>query len=41
MVDDLIVYYFGEDWFRLVVNAGTAEKDIAWIASRTKPPAAA
>jgi aminomethyltransferase len=31
VIDDLIVYYFGEDWFRLVVNAGTAEKDIAWI----------
>ena len=31
VVDDLIVYYFREDWFRLVVNAGTAEKDIAWL----------
>jgi aminomethyltransferase len=31
VIDDLIVYYFTEDWFRLVVNAGTAEKDIAWI----------
>jgi aminomethyltransferase len=31
VIDDLIVYYFAEDWFRLVVNAGTAEKDIAWI----------
>jgi aminomethyltransferase len=31
VIDDLIVYFFGEDWFRLVVNAGTAEKDIAWI----------
>ncbi len=34
VIDDLIVYYFSEDWFRLVVNAGTAEKDLAWIAAR-------
>ena len=31
VVDDLIVYFFREDWFRIVVNAGTAEKDIAWL----------
>ena len=31
VVDDLIVYFFREDWFRMVVNAGTAEKDIAWL----------
>jgi aminomethyltransferase len=31
VVDDLIVYFFREDFFRLVVNAGTAEKDIAWL----------
>jgi aminomethyltransferase len=31
VIDDLIVYFFREDWFRLVVNAGTAETDIAWI----------
>jgi aminomethyltransferase len=31
VIDDLIVYFLSEDWFRLVVNAGTAEKDIAWI----------
>jgi aminomethyltransferase len=31
VIDDLIVYFFEESWFRLVVNAGTAEKDIAWI----------
>jgi aminomethyltransferase len=33
VIDDLIVYFFAENWFRLVVNAGTAEKDIAWIAA--------
>jgi glycine cleavage system T protein (aminomethyltransferase) len=31
VIDDLIVYFQREDWFRLVVNAGTQEKDIAWI----------
>src|SRR5260221_10371353 len=31
VVDDLIVYFFREDDFRLVVNAGTAEKDVAWL----------
>ncbi|OFZ69039.1 MAG: glycine cleavage system protein T, partial [Betaproteobacteria bacterium RBG_16_56_24] len=28
---DLIVYFMSEDWFRIVVNAGTADKDIAWM----------
>ena len=31
VVDDLITYFFREDFFRVVVNAGTAEKDIAWL----------
>ncbi|MFZ5508716.1 MAG: glycine cleavage system aminomethyltransferase GcvT [Pseudomonadota bacterium] len=31
VIDDLIAYFFREDWFRLVVNAGTADKDLAWI----------
>jgi aminomethyltransferase len=31
VLDDLIVYFLREDWFRLVVNAGTAETDIAWL----------
>ncbi|MDL2357816.1 MAG: glycine cleavage system aminomethyltransferase GcvT [Pseudomonadota bacterium] len=34
VIDDLIVYFFSENWFRLVVNAGTAEKDLAWIGAR-------
>ena len=34
VIDDLIVYFFAENWFRLVVNAGTAEKDIAWMAQQ-------
>jgi aminomethyltransferase len=31
VIDDLIVYFINENWFRLVVNAGTAEKDVAWM----------
>ena len=31
VIDDLIVYYLSEDFFRIVVNAGTAEKDIGWL----------
>src|SRR5437764_8775653 len=32
VVDDLIVYFLREDFFRLVVNAATADKDIGWLA---------
>ncbi len=31
VIDDLIVYFMNESWFRIVVNAGTADKDIAWM----------
>ncbi|HEY3554389.1 MAG TPA: glycine cleavage system aminomethyltransferase GcvT, partial [Casimicrobiaceae bacterium] len=31
VLDDLIVYFLREDLFRLVVNAATADKDIAWL----------
>jgi aminomethyltransferase len=31
VIDDLIVYYLSESWFRAVVNAGTRDKDLAWI----------
>ncbi len=31
VVDDLIVYFFSSDQWRVVVNAGTADKDIAWM----------
>ncbi|MBZ0104707.1 MAG: glycine cleavage system aminomethyltransferase GcvT [Sulfuricella denitrificans] len=31
VIDDLIIYFMREDWFRIVVNAGTAEKDLAWM----------
>ncbi len=31
VVDDLIVYYQNDTDYRMVINAGTTEKDIAWI----------
>jgi aminomethyltransferase len=31
VVDDLIVYFIHDSWFRVVVNAGTRDKDIAWL----------
>jgi aminomethyltransferase len=31
VIDDLIVYYLSETWYRMVVNAGTRDKDLAWI----------
>ena len=33
ILDDLIVYFTGENRFRAVVNAGTADKDLAWLES--------
>jgi aminomethyltransferase len=36
VIDDLIVYFVSEDWFRLVVNAATREKDVAWITEQAK-----
>jgi aminomethyltransferase len=33
VLDDLIVYFVRDDAFRLVVNAGTADKDVEWLAS--------
>jgi aminomethyltransferase len=37
VIDDLIVYFVAEDFFRLVVNAGTTDKDLAWL--RQQAPA--
>ena len=31
VVDDLIVYFLHEAFFRIVVNAGTTDKDVAWF----------
>ena len=36
IIDDLIVYYLRESWFRLVVNAGTRDKDLAWITEQAR-----
>lgn len=34
VIDDLIVYYLSETWFRIVVNASTRDKDLHWIEKR-------
>ena len=31
IIDDLIVYYLEDSWYRMVVNAGTRDKDLAWL----------
>ena len=31
VVDDLIVYYLSDTHYRVVINAGTADKDLAWM----------
>ena len=31
VIDDLIVYYIDDTFFRMVVNAATRDKDLAWI----------
>lgn len=35
IIDDLIVYKM-QGWFRLVVNCGTREKDLAWMSKQAK-----
>ncbi len=37
VIDDLIIYYFDETHYRLVVNAATREKDLAWIREQAEP----
>ncbi len=37
VLDDLIVYFLADDWFRLVVNAGPGEQDIAWLHRHAAP----
>jgi aminomethyltransferase len=36
VIDDLIVYYVADDYYRLVVNSATREKDVAWITQQAK-----
>jgi aminomethyltransferase len=35
VIDDLICYFCGPGRYRLVVNAGTAEKDLAWMQAQS------
>lgn len=37
VIDDLIVYFLSEDYFRLVVNSATRDKDLAWIVRHAEP----
>src|SRR5512138_2529746 len=37
VIDDLIVYFLTESWFRIVVNAGTRDKDLAWMREQAEP----
>src|SRR5579863_581511 len=37
IIDDLIVYFMRDDWFRMVVNAATHDKDLAWITQQAQP----
>jgi aminomethyltransferase len=36
VLDDLIVYFMSDTWYRLVVNAGTRQKDLAWISKHAE-----
>ncbi|MGH8214547.1 MAG: glycine cleavage system aminomethyltransferase GcvT [Rhodanobacteraceae bacterium] len=37
VIDDLITYYLEEAFFRMVVNAATRDKDLAWIERQAAP----
>jgi len=42
VIDDLIIYYLPEEvgndsFFRIVVNAGTRDKDLAWMREKARP----
>jgi len=36
VIDDLIVYYLADDSYRVVVNAATRDKDLAWIGKQAE-----
>ena len=36
VIDDLITYFLNESFFRVVVNAATHDKDMAWITSQAR-----
>lgn len=35
VIDDLIVYYFTDESYRLIVNSATRENDLAWLATQS------
>ncbi len=37
VIDDLIIYFVADTQYRLIVNAATREKDLAWITERAVP----
>ena len=37
VIDDLIVYYLTDTFYRMVVNAATRDKDLAWIEKQAAP----
>jgi aminomethyltransferase len=37
VLDDLIVYFINDYWYRMVVNAGTRAKDLDWIREHARP----
>lgn len=37
VIDDLIVYYMHDTFYRVVVNAGTRDKDMVWIEKQAQP----
>ena len=41
VIDDLIIYFSGATEYRLIVNAATREKDLAWIRQQAEPFAVA
>ena len=36
VIDDLIVYYLADDFYRMVVNAATRENDLKWITAQAQ-----
>ncbi|MFI4954686.1 MAG: glycine cleavage system aminomethyltransferase GcvT [Gammaproteobacteria bacterium] len=37
VIDDLIVYYLTPDYYLMIVNAATRDKDLAWLQQQAKP----
>ena len=35
VVDDLIVYYLNDNFYRVIINSATRDKDIAWLNTQT------